>query len=78
MAQVIFEFEAMFLEALRVSLRELTRTQVDLVLVRLTPGVRAPLFMFLMDLVLVNQFQLVLDLATVLQFPFDFIVPRFP
>ena len=54
MAQVIFELEELFLEALQVSLRGSIRTEADLIHVRIALKVQVPLFLLLMDLVLAN------------------------
>lgn len=78
MAQVIFEFEVLFLEALQASLLCFIRNEVDLIHVRIAPKVQALLSLLPMDLVLANRIQVVLSLAMVLRFPIDFIVLRFP
>ena len=54
MAQVIFEFEALLPGALPVSLRDFIQTKVGLIPVRIALKVQVPLFLLLMDLVLVG------------------------
>ena len=86
MAQVIFEFQLLFLkdlqviflEALQASLRDSIQTKVDLIHLRIGPKIRALLSLLPMDLTLVYRFQVVPGLATVLLLPIYFFVWRFP
>ena len=86
MAQVIFEFQLLFLkdlqviflEALQAPLRDSIQTKVDLIHLSISPKIRALVFLLPMDLTLVCRFRVVPGLATVLQFPIDFFVRHFP